>query len=509
MTRIALEHILAAILSGLLLAAAFPKWNQTYLLFIALIPLYWALQGKSLKAAFGLGLVSGLAYYLVLLYWIVYVTHVFGHLSLPVSLVALLLLAGYLSLYRALWALGLNWGAAQGLSLLWWGPVLWVALELGQTYIITGFPWELLGNGLFPHPLLLQVADLTGVYGLSFLVVLINFGLGRSLWPPRTWRTRRFRHLPVLALVLACWLGYGHFRLVALQKLEAQSPKIKVAVVQGSIAQGEKWKKEMVTATLERYFELTRQVKGAQLIVWPETAAPFFFLRNPDPSAQVRDIAKESGGSLLFGAPAWELTAEGERYFNRAYLLSPEGEVLGYYDKAHLVPYGEYVPLRRFMPFIGKMVPMVGDFAEGPVGATLSLPDGVALGPLVCYESIFPNLSRAQVANGARLLVNITNDAWFGKTAAAYQHLSMAVLRCVENHVCLARAANTGISAFIDAQGRILWQSELYVPAAHALELPLMPGGSLYTQFGDVFSWGCVILTGLALIFARRRRWEQ
>ena len=179
--------------------------------------------------------------------------------------------------------------------------------------------------------------------------------------------------------------------------------------------------------------------------------------------------------------------------------------MLGYYDKAHLVPYGEYVPLGRYMPFIGKMVPMVGDFAEGPVGATLKLPDGVVLGTLVCYESIFPNLSRAEVANGARLLVNITNDAWFGKTAAAYQHLSMAVLRCVENHVCLARAANTGISAFIDAQGRILWQSELYVPAAHALELPLMPGGSPYTRYGDVFAWACVIFTGLPLIFARRR----
>ena len=288
--------------------------------------------------------------------------------------------------------------------------------------------------------------------------------------------------------------------------LEAKSPKLKVAVVQGNIKQGEKWKKEMVQATLDRYAELTGKVKGAQLIVWPETAAPFFFLRTPDLSAQVQGVAKESGGSLLFGAPAWELTAHGESYFNRAYLLSPEGEVLGYYDKAHLVPYGEYVPLRRFMPFIGKMVPMVGDFAEGPVGATVSLPDGVALGPLVCYESIFPNLSRAQVANGAKLLVNITNDAWFGKTAAAYQHLAMAVMRCVENHVCLARAANTGISAFIDARGQILWQSEIYVPDAHALELPLMPGGSLYTKIGDVFAWTCLILTGLALILARRRR---
>ena len=185
MNRTALEHILAAILSGLLLAAAFPKWNQFYLLFVALIPFSWALQGKSLRAAFWLGLLSGLARYLTLLYWIVYVTHVFGHLALPVSVGILLLLALYLSLYQALWALGLNWGAAQGLNLLWWGPVLWVTLELGQTYIISGFPWELLGNGLFSHPLLLQVADLTGVYGLSFLVVLINVGLARSLCPPR------------------------------------------------------------------------------------------------------------------------------------------------------------------------------------------------------------------------------------------------------------------------------------------------------------------------------------
>lgn len=504
--RLSLEHLIAALLSGFLLAVAFPKWDLTYLLFVALIPLFWALQGKSLKAAFGLGLLAGLAHYVVLLYWIVYVTHVHGFLPLPLSIGILLLLAAYLSLYPVLWALGLNWGAARGLSLVWWGPVLWVTLEFGQTYIISGFPWELLGNGLVPHPMLLQVADLTGVYGLSFLLVLINACLWRLLSPPRARRSRHYQYAVAVCLILVAWLGYGYYRLGEVQNLEAKSPKLKVAVVQGNIKQGEKWKKEMVQATLDRYAELTRRVQGAQLIVWPETAAPFFFLRTPDLSAQVQAIAKESGGSLLFGAPAWELTANGESYFNRAYLLSPQGEVLGYYDKAHLVPYGEYVPLRRFMPFIGKMVPMVGDFAEGPVGATVNLPDGVAVGPLVCYESIFPYLSRAQVANGAKLLVNITNDAWFGKTAAAYQHLAMAVMRCVENHVCLARAANTGISAFIDARGQILWQSEIYVPEAHALELPLIPGGSLYTRIGDVFAWACLIFTGMALILARRRQ---
>jgi apolipoprotein N-acyltransferase len=374
---------------------------------------------------------------------------------------------------------------------------------MGQTYIISGFPWEPLGNGLYQHPLLLQLADITGVYGLSFLVVLVNVSLYLLFCPPRG-KPLRFRQAAAVGLIVALWIGYGYYRLGEMAALAAASPKIKVAVVQGNIKQGEKWKKEMVQATLNRYAELTLKVQGARLIIWPETAAPFFYLRTPDLAAEVQKIVKDSGAYLLFGSPAYELTGGGERYFNRAYLLNPQGETIGSYDKAHLVPYGEYVPLRRFFPFIGKMVPMVGDFAEGPVGATVSLPEG-AIGPLVCYESIFPYLSRAQVANGARLLVNITNDAWFGKTAAAYQHLSMAVLRAVENHVCLARAANTGISAFIDGAGRLLWTSELYVPDAHALELAWLPGGSLYTQIGDAFAWACVVMAGLALIPGRRR----
>jgi apolipoprotein N-acyltransferase len=503
--RTRLSHLFAAILSGLLLAAVFPKWNQTYLLIFALVPLFWALQGKSLKAGFWLGLVAGLAHYVVLLYWIVYVTHVFGHLPLVVAIGIMLLLAGYLSLYSAVWGLGITWAQTRGLSLLWWAPALWAALEFGQTYIISGFPWELLGDGLYHHPLLLQLADITGVYGLSFLVVLVNVSLYLLCFPPRG-RMLRLRQAAVVCLVLALWIGYGYYRLGEVAQLEAASPKIKVAVVQGNIKQGEKWQKSMVETTLARYAELTRRVKGARLIVWPETAAPFLYLRTPDLAAEVQKIAKASGAYLLFGAPAFELTSKGERYFNRVYLLNPDGRTIGYYNKAHLVPFGEYVPLRHYFPFslIGKMVPMVGDFAEGPVGATVSLPEG-AIGPLVCYESIFPNLSRAEVANGAHLLVNVTNDAWFGKTAAAYQHMSMAVLRAVENHVCLARAANTGISAFIDGSGRILWHSDLYVPDAHAMELAWLPGGSLYTKIGDVFAWVCVSLCGLAFILARRR----
>ena len=473
--RTSLSHVLAAIFSGLLLAAAFPKWDQTYLLIFALVPLLWALRGQSLKAAFWRGLAAGLAHYVVMFYWIVYVTHVFGKLPLIAAIGILLLLAGYLCLYTAVWGLGVAWGA----------------------------PWDPLGNGLYRHPLLLQFADLTGVYGLSFLVVLVNSSLYLLCCPPRG-KAFKFRQAAAVGLILVLWIGYGYYRLGEVDRLMAASPKIKVAVVQGNLKQGEKWQKSMVQTTLNRYGELTRKVQGARLIIWPETAAPFLYVRTPDLAAEVQKIAKDSGAYLLFGSPAYELTPQGEYYYNRAYLLNPQAETIGSYDKAHLVPYGEYVPLRRFFPFIGKMVPMVGDFAEGPVGATVSLPEG-AIGPLVCYESIFPYLARAQVANGARLLVNITNDAWFGKTAAAYQHLSMAVLRAVENHVCLARAANTGISAFIDGAGRLLWTSEINVPEAHALELAWLPGGSLYTRVGDVFAWACVIIAGLGLILGRRR----
>jgi apolipoprotein N-acyltransferase len=494
----------APIISGLLLAAAFPKWDQTFLLPIALWPLFWALQDQSPKRAFWLGYLFGLAFYSGLLYWIAYVTHVFGKLPLPLAIGVMLLLAGVLSLWRGLWAAGVAWAAKRGISPLWFAPALWVVLEFAQANLpFGGFPWELLGYALYRYPMLIQIADVTGVYGLSFMVVLVNaliflmsnrkFGVLKHFM--------RQEALPIL-LIMLC-VGYGANRLDATKKAAANNPKIKVAVTQGNIKQGEKWNPQIVHTTLDRYAELTEKSKGARLIIWPETAAPFFYLRTPDFTAKVRNIAIKSGAHLLFGAPAWELTKEGERYFNRAYLLTPQGEVAGYYDKAHLVPYGEYVPLQRLFFFIPKMVPMIGDFAEGPVGATLSLPEG-PVGVLICFESIFPYLARAQVKNGARLLINITNDAWFGETSAPYQHLSMGVLRAVEGRVSLARAANTGISGFIAPDGKILWTSALNVPAAHTLELPWLPGGSIYTKIGDAFAWGCLIICVLAAFLTRR-----
>lgn len=517
-----LPSLVAVIFSGILLALAFPQWDHSYLLPVALLPLFWALRGKSGKAAFWLGLVHGLAFYLVLLYWIAYVTHVFGKLPLPLAFGVLTLLAGYLSLYRGLWAWGVAWAEARQVSLLWFAPVWWVVLEFAQSYVITGFPWELLGNGLYRHPLLLQVADLTGVYGLSGLVVLVNIALFRLLAPPVTGpRGKRVAVLTLLVMVIAAWTGYGYYRLQRLAGDLAASPKLLTAVIQGNIKQGDKWDPKMVPVTLELYSKLTDQAlepwkkpgetARPPLVVWPESAAPYPFGYSPGVAPFdniINEVARRNNAFLLFGAPAAATRPTGDVVFNRAFLLSPQGKVLGFYDKAHLVPYGEYVPLKRIFFFIHKMVHMIGDFEAGPVGAVVRLPEA-PVGVLICYESIFGYLSRAQAQNGARLLVNITNDAWFGDTSAPYQHMSMAVLRAVENHLAVARAANTGISAFINGDGRILWTSALNVPEAHALELPLLPGGSFYTRYGDIFAWTCVALSLLAFLLARRRpRWD-
>jgi apolipoprotein N-acyltransferase len=511
--------LLAAVLSGFLLVVAFPRYDQSLLLFVALIPMLWALRGQSRKAGFWLGFVNGMVFYLGLLSWIFYVTYVYGHLPLPVALGVLLLLAAYLSIYRGLWAWGVVWAEKRNVNLLWFAPVLWVVLEFVQGYPISSFPWELLGDGLYRQQILVQAADLIGTYGLSFLIVLVNMSVVVMFSPATRGRSPgRLKALLILIIVIAAWVGYGTYRQGTITEAIAKSPKIKTAVIQGNIGQGEKWDPKIVQSTLETYAKLTKETLAQKnwpedsanppLVIWPETAAPFFFNHNPGHDTPwdllMKNIARENKCFLLFGAPASEEGPKGELLFNRAYLTNPQGEVVGHYDKSHLVPFGEYVPFGRVLFFISKMVPQIGDFVEGPVGSTLTLPQG-KIGVLICYESIFGYLSRAQVQNGAHLLVNITNDAWFGATSAPYQHMSMAVLRAVENRVSLARAANSGISAFMSGDGRILWTSPLDQKAGHALELPWLAGGSFYTSYGYLFPWVCIALAVLVFLFARRK----
>jgi apolipoprotein N-acyltransferase len=242
------------------------------------------------------------------------------------------------------------------------------------------------------------------------------------------------------------------------------------------------------------------------LIIWPETAVPFYFQDNSPLSKEVSRVPEKTNSKLLFGSPAYIRDKNRIQYYNRAYVIS-EDRVFDYYDKVHLVPFGEYVPLKRYLPFIRRLVPAAGDFSPGQSPKLVGTPD-LQIGVIICFEAIFPDISRNHAAHGAQLLVNLTNDAWFGHTSAPYQHLSMAVLRCVENGLPMARAANTGISAIILASGKIVIESELFATEVLQKELNLNQTKTFYSQFGNVFAILLCAITILRLFWrlGKKRR---
>jgi apolipoprotein N-acyltransferase len=250
---------------------------------------------------------------------------------------------------------------------------------------------------------------------------------------------------------------------------------------------------------VEKYNRLSAAINSRQpdLIVWPESATPFYFLHDIEPSELVFEGINQTKTDYLIGSPSVVRDEDVVHYFNSAYLVSPNTREISKYDKTHLVPFGEYVPFKKWLPFLGKIVAQVGDFIAGKEGNTLPW-KGYHLGVQICYEIIFPGLSRAMVANNASLLINITNDAWFGKTSGPYQHFSMTVFRAVENRRTLVRSANTGISGFVDPAGRILTATPLLEEAAIVHPIPLLKKKSVYTRIGDLFAQ--TIFAGMLLV---------
>lgn len=294
------------------------------------------------------------------------------------------------------------------------------------------------------------------------------------------------------------------FRIIGMEKSVNGAPQMPVSLIQGNIDQNIKWRPAFQEETIRIYKTLTLQAApaGKGLIVWPETATPFFFQDQDDMHREVAFLPKLSGNWLLFGSPSYQRDGAHLAFLNSAFLLSPDGGITGRYDKVHLVPYGEYVPLRRFFPFISKLVEGIGDFRSGSGYEPLIMPgiEPRKLGIMICYEGILPEAGRTYRQRGAGLLVNITNDAWFGNTSAPYQHLSMTVFRSVENRLYLVRAANTGISAIIDPTGRILARTALFEKATLPGSVRFMNINTFYSTCGDVFVYGCIL--GLILIFA-------
>ncbi|MFH7319087.1 apolipoprotein N-acyltransferase [Desulfurivibrio sp. D14AmB] len=502
--------------SGLLLYLSSPgSGGHGLIAWLALVPLLLATRGlASWRHCALLGLLAGLIYHLPLLRWIMVVLGEHGGVAMPVAALALVLLALYMSLYLALltallplltpWGAPPDRGRGDRLALLvmpWAVPVIWVGLDLLRSRLFTGFPWQDLAYSQYRFPLLIQAADLAGHYGISFVIVLVNTQLALLLSRTRRHQGFPLPLLPALLLPVALVL-YGSWRLA---QLEQDTPTTTmVSVVQSNIAQDDKWDYDHQATTVERYLELSRQALAArpELIVWPETALPFFPLEH-ELFQRVESFAAAQESCLLVGAPHRERDAAGiTRYFNSALLLAPvkpgqeTDPLAGIYHKQHLVPFGEYIPLRRLLPFFAPIVETLGDFTPGP-GPTLLNCNQRRLGVLICYEAIFPRLARQMTAGGADLLINITNDAWFGPTNAPHQHLSMAVLRSVENRRSLARAANTGISALVGPDGRIRQATGLFVADQRSALLPLPAHSgqtSLFTDGGHLFAPGCLLL---------------
>jgi apolipoprotein N-acyltransferase len=498
-----------AFLSGILLVLIFPKFNLSFLAWVALVPLFLAVEGRNLKESFNLGFLAGLTSFVGILYWIFPTVVTSGESKLLAS-VSLLFLSSYLSIYYGLFCLIFRYASLKinryMLSLLF-APALWVSLELLRAYLFSGFPWALLGYSQWSFTPMIQISEFTGVYGVSFLVVMVNGVLmqaGRSFMfsgkeevPFKAKLKISASLLAVAMLVFMSCLAYG---LITISRKSLgtsgnfpdEKSMVKVALLQGNIDQYMKWDKKYEQLIMETYGELAQMAsrENPQLIIWPETALPGYLKREKDLQRWVEKVVGQTNAYHIIGSPEYREGA----YYNAAFLISPQGEILGEYDKIHLVPFGEIVPFRPILSrFIGVLNEL-GDFSPSRERKLLRTPFG-RFAVLICWEGIFPQLVRKFVKDGADYIVNITNDAWFLKTAAPFQHFVVSIFRAVENRVSIIRVANTGVSVFIDPYGRITKKTEIFKKDYLTSYVSRRIHQTFYTNYGDIFACLCLVLS--------------
>jgi apolipoprotein N-acyltransferase len=501
--------LLLSIASGVLLFLSFPKFDLSYLIWISLVPLLLALKGRTILEASLAGLITGLVYNIGIIYWVIFVVVNYGYLPVYAGVSVMLLLALYLGLYVSLFSAGVVFLRSRGIREVVSAPVLWTVLEYAKSYLLTGFPWENLAYSLHEHITFIQIADITGIYGIAFVIVVINC-LVFDLLTTGVTRKQMLAELTAGCLLVLIVAGYGIYRTGALESYMKDIEPVKVSLIQGNIDQSIKWDPQFQEETLDIYKRLSLEASASDpyLIVWPETATPFFFQNTDDKHRDILQIAGQTGSYLLFGSPRYERRMGRNFLKNSAYVISPDSEITGRYDKIHLVPFGEYVPLRNLLFFIDKLVVGAGDFIPGS-GLSPIMMGKEKAGVLICYEGIFPEISREYRRKGIDLLVNITNDAWYGKTSAPYQHLSMAAFRAVENRVYIVRAANTGISAIVDPTGKIVSKTGLFEQGILNETVKFIRLKTFYSMYGDLFVYICIVFMLAILTVSRslhRRR---
>jgi apolipoprotein N-acyltransferase len=491
-----------AILSGVLTALAFPKVHLAFLAWVSLIPLLFALSGKRARSGFWRGTVAGLFFYGVLLYWIPAVPAHYAGMPFWLCLIIYLVLIGFLALYWGLFAVlfvRVRRAFPAGAFLL--APFFWIACEYLVTYLLTGFPWGVLGTSQFENLPLIQIASLTGVSGISFVLVFLQSGFVMALI-----RRKRGPFFLALALLVLAH-AWGMYELKR-ATFDGRS-KIQASVIQGNVSSDIYWDftpTEQVRKLFDEHLALTRRAAaaGAGLVIWPEFTVPLCFSCEEENyrhlSAELEQFVRSSGVTLLIGTNETTGPPGNRLYYNTAMALHPDLS-RSLYFKMHLVPFGEYTPYKRVFFFIEKLTHAIGEITPG-TEPVLHEYAGFPFGSPICYEIIFPKLVRSFVRKGAAFLVTITNDGWYGTSSAPYQHWAQAVLRAVENRRYLLRAATTGISGFVDPFGRVLSRSRLMTQTV--LTETVFPSRrlSLYTRAGDVLPLVGLTLAGLSFILA-------
>jgi len=495
-------RVLLAVASGAALALSFPDYD--------LWPLAWFSVGMLVLASVGsrpgesplYGFLHGAVFYPVCVPWIDTVMRQYGNLDLWTSAGILGLMAVAGGLLCSLFSWGVARASRKSIAfacLL--APFLWVALEFVRTHLpYIGFPWNLAGYAAIKSLALLQVTTVTGIYGLSFLIAAYGslYAFAVLTDTRRAWRT------VVMATAALLLIALGGRYLVP-----KETPRFTAHLVQTNFPQSERYPADWLQIHAGELDELARisitaakqNPAGPELIVWPEVPAPFS-LQDPAFAARAVRIARESSAYFLVGVVEDRQDAQRNwLFYNSAVLLDPLGKRIYTYDKIHLVPFGEYVPLRQWLTFAGRLTADISDFTPGTVYTLGEIPGG-KFGTFICYEAIFPGEIRRFAASGAQLLINISNDGWFGRSAAPIQHLMMSRVRAVESRRWLLRDTNNGFTAAIDPYGRMV--AELPTDVRGELDAPydFKSNLTLYVRFGDWFAWLCVIATAVLLFFA-------
>lgn len=496
-------------------ALAFPKWNLAFLAWISLVPLMAGVIVWMPKRPFFQGWLFGSVSSAISFAWVMHSMTVYGGLSWALSGLALALMASFLGLFpaAAVWIAESLYRSVRNRiprSILW--PASWVTMEYIRAHLPFGlaFPWNSLGQTQHDVPFILQNADWGSFYGISFMIVLVNCGIYEILSGTDRWKRTGF--MAMMAILAATGYGAGRW-------YEDESGKpFRIGIVQGNVDLKEKWEPQSRYSTLINHLELSRSLvrQHPGLILWSESSISFLYryawryddTRGGVMGSHISDWMSESRIPLLTGT----LDRIEDKIYNAVVLVLPDGRH-DYFYKQQLVPFGEYVPIKKLFFFVNRLVEeQIGEFEPGTSTEPLLLPGGPSLAITICYENIFPNLVRKRVMAGAELICNVTNDAWFGKTSAAYQHFSAARFRAVENRRPVLRCANTGISGAVDGKGRVLAESGLFEPDAFTVDVIPSHRTTVYMRLGDWFALGCLFMISVlyvprlwGIIFRRKK----